>query len=365
MPDCPKLDPEQMFIQTGFGLSTLTENVTLQALLIELDGLLGSLAATLSEGQVTTFEILNGTILNEDIADGTITINKLAPGVIPASVAGGASNDVPIGTVLAYAGAIPPAGFLLCDGSTQDSALYPQLAAVLGDGASSTFSAVATGYFALPDLRGRTIIGAGTGAYVSGGSLTARALGGRSGREAHTLVESEMPNHKHFIEFYLDDGGTGGVIPPLPLYGSHSAVPISGYPVVDRTSFWTEFTGGNGAHNNMQPFNTLSYIIRCDVPAPGAPTPATPGGAAPSGVTAIAVDTAFTWTAGSNATAYQIQVDDTSNAFGSIVYDATTSLLTATPTANLAAATQHWFRIRSLNPAGASDWTTVWDFTTA
>lgn len=68
-----------------------------------------------------------------------------------------------------------PVGWLLCDGRTVSRTTYPQLFASIGtafgggDG-STTFN--------LPDLRGRTIIGAGAGP-----SLTARALGDDGGEE--------------------------------------------------------------------------------------------------------------------------------------------------------------------------------------
>lgn len=38
----------------------------------------------------------------------------------------------PVGTITQWGGATPPAGALLCDGSTYSAAQYPQLFAVLG-----------------------------------------------------------------------------------------------------------------------------------------------------------------------------------------------------------------------------------------
>jgi microcystin-dependent protein len=56
-----------------------------------------------------------------------------------------------VGAILTYAGLTAPNGWLLCDGSTFDQTLYPELYALLGD--SNT----------LPDLREKYLIGKGSG----------------------------------------------------------------------------------------------------------------------------------------------------------------------------------------------------------
>ena len=72
------------------------------------------------------------------------------------------------GIIIAYGGSAAPAGFLLCDGSAVSRTTYADLFAALGttwgagDG-STTFN--------LPDLRGRSALGAGTGS-----GLTPRSL---------------------------------------------------------------------------------------------------------------------------------------------------------------------------------------------
>ncbi len=63
---------------------------------------------------------------------------------------------VPIGTVMAFVGAMPPEGWLLCNGNSYSATEYPELAAVLGN----TFKAGANpGQFRVPDLRGLFIRG--------------------------------------------------------------------------------------------------------------------------------------------------------------------------------------------------------------
>lgn len=136
-----------------------------------------------------------------------VNANGLSIDGIPASV-----DAVPTGTVLDFAGVIVPSGYLLCEGQEIDRAVYPDLDAVL----STTWGAYTDGagnpgltHFRLPDYRGRTSIGAGTGigdgssgnGLPSGPSpasdLTARTLADWGGGETHQLTASEMPSHTH------------------------------------------------------------------------------------------------------------------------------------------------------------------------
>lgn len=94
------------------------------------------------------------------------------------------------GIIQMFAGATPPSGWLVCDGSAVSRTTYATLFAAIGttwgtgDG-STTFN--------LPDLRGRAPIGAGTGS-----GLTARTLGtqniGSENVQAHTHSISRTTN---------------------------------------------------------------------------------------------------------------------------------------------------------------------------
>ena len=75
----------------------------------------------------------------------------------PNSGAGGfPGNDAVLGEVVAYAGASPPAGWALCDGSLLNIADNEALYALLG----TTYGGDGGRNFALPDLRGRMLMGA-------------------------------------------------------------------------------------------------------------------------------------------------------------------------------------------------------------
>lgn len=96
-----------------------------------------------------------------------------------------AGQFLPTGSVMSHSGASAPTGFLLCDGSAVSRTTYAALFAVItttygiGDG-STTFN--------VPDLRGRAVIGVGTGA-----GLTARALASTGGEETHAISVAETP----------------------------------------------------------------------------------------------------------------------------------------------------------------------------
>lgn len=74
---------------------------------------------------------------------------------------------LPVGTILPYAGPITsagtlPSGFLLCDGSEISQTVYSLLYDVIGHTYKPETSVINSGYFGLPDLRGRFPLGRDT-----------------------------------------------------------------------------------------------------------------------------------------------------------------------------------------------------------
>lgn len=107
-------------------------------------------------------------------------------------------SPIPTGTIMQFAGLSSPSGWLMCDGSVQLSAQYPELSVLLG----TRFGTAQAGYFKLPDFRGRTAVGAGQGS-----GLTNRSVAQTYGDETKTLSISEMPSHNHPAST-LTAGGT-------------------------------------------------------------------------------------------------------------------------------------------------------------
>lgn len=154
---------------------------------------------------------------------------------------------MPAGMLAPFAGSAAPTGWLLCAGQTvsrnEYKALYDAIGTTYGAGDGSTT-------FALPDLRGRVPVGLDNMNGTDAGRLSAsNTLGGSGGAETHTLATTEMPAHTHTVSNV--SGGT--VTRQFAALGTDSNV---------FTTVTTSSTGGGGAHNNMQPYMLLNYIIK-------------------------------------------------------------------------------------------------------
>ncbi|HJW80814.1 MAG TPA: tail fiber protein [Acidiferrobacterales bacterium] len=150
----------------------------------------------------------------------------------------------PTGSMKMYAGAAAPTHWLLCNGAaisrTTYAALFTAIGTTWGAGDGSTT-------FNLPDLRGRTPIGAGQGS-----GLTNRALAATGGEENHTLTIAEMPAHDH-------SDGTRSVWAA----GTAKAY-VAGPNTMPEDNAYEPLAseGGGGAHNTMQPFAAVNFIIK-------------------------------------------------------------------------------------------------------
>ena len=99
---------------------------------------------------------------------------------------------IPAGVIWDYAGGSAPVGWLLCDGSAVSRTTYAGLYTALGGASSPWGQGDGSTTFNVPDLRGRTCIGAGQGT-----GLTNRALAATGGEELHALSLGELAVHNH------------------------------------------------------------------------------------------------------------------------------------------------------------------------
>lgn len=141
----------------------------------------------------------------------------------------------------------PPKGWALCDGQmlpiNQNQALFSLLGTTYGGNGQTTF--------ALPDLRGRVPIHVGNG----------HTLGERGGRESETLTVAQLPTHHHELSA-SPSAGTQATPEANLLASAPNAYRPGGAPdaaVLAASS--VSSTGGSQAHQNMQPFLTLSWCI--------------------------------------------------------------------------------------------------------
>jgi microcystin-dependent protein len=160
---------------------------------------------------------------------------------------------VPVGAVVAYGSSTAPKGWLSCLGQEVYRGDYPDLFAVIG----TTYGAGdGSTTFRLPNLAGRAVVGQGSGA-----GLTSRAMGATGGAETHTLTTGEIPSHSH------TSNATGGAVGLITANGANTAIEVDASSVEPNlyaapAALSINNEGGGSAHNNMQPFAVLNYIIR-------------------------------------------------------------------------------------------------------
>lgn len=157
-----------------------------------------------------------------------------------------------VGEIKMFGGSQVPAGWFFCDGSavsrTTYSGLFRVIGAVFGAGDGSTT-------FNLPDFRGRSPMGAGTG---TAGAAAVKTLGsqptsGAGGEETHALIVAELAAHTHTKADQFGNAGSGFFD-----YGAWSAVSGShGGGAAETAS-----TGSGTAHNILHPIAVVNFIIR-------------------------------------------------------------------------------------------------------
>ena len=150
-----------------------------------------------------------------------------------------------VGEIKAYAGSTVPNGWLICDGSAISRTDYPLLFNAIGtlwgvgDG-STTFN--------LPNLKGKVPVG------YDSSQTEFNTVGKTGGDKTVTLTASQIPAHNHKIPTavfrYINKTS-------INAKGNNGAKTFS----EDDGTYTENNTGGGGAHNNLQPYAVVKYII--------------------------------------------------------------------------------------------------------
>ena len=164
-----------------------------------------------------------------------------------------AAQDPFIGEVDLVAFNFAPTGWALCQGQllpiNQNQALFSLL--------GTTFGGDGRVNFALPDLRGRRIVGAGQGPGLSNYNL-----GEVGGEEAVTLNIGQLPVHTHTV-FANTAVGTS-LSPTNNFWAAQTSTFLFSNAPMSTTSLAGNdigSTGGSQPHENRPPYLTLNYII--------------------------------------------------------------------------------------------------------
>lgn len=203
---------------------------------------------TLDTGTVVS--VTDSTTLEVDLGERTVAV------LVPANLIGAASAGafvrvavqenthtldavisspsagmVPIGSLVMWAAAAAPTGWLICDGSTYSSATYPQLYAVLG---STT----------LPDMRDRTVVGkSGT-----------KSLNSTGGAADVTLTGTNVPPHYHATGF------TGATIREAAVAYTSGTVTVATTATPGNNTLTD--TGSPSSFSVLNPYRALNFIIK-------------------------------------------------------------------------------------------------------
>lgn len=173
---------------------------------------------------------------------------------------------IPSGSIMCFAGATSPDGWLLCDGTAISresfASLFNAIGTTYGSGNGSTT-------FNLPNFKGRVPVGR------DAAQTEFNNMGETGGEKTHTLTIAEMPSHDHGGSTSTNGAHTHniqlGSVDDSNFSNVPSQKPPSDGPVINQY-YSTESAGnhnhsissqgGGQAHNVLQPYIVVQYIIK-------------------------------------------------------------------------------------------------------
>ena len=163
-----------------------------------------------------------------------------------------------IGEIQIFGFNFAPRGWAFCNGAImpiqQNTALFALLGTQYGGNGQTTYQ--------LPDLMNRAACSQGQGP-----GLTPRTIGETFGSGTVTLLQQEMPNHTHTLQFFNQGDPAKRLSTPqanaalnLPSQAaSKFFAPAGGMTALAPTAL--QPAGGSQPHENRQPYLALNFCI--------------------------------------------------------------------------------------------------------
>lgn len=165
-------------------------------------------------------------------------------------------TEVFLGQIMLAGFQFAPKGFALCNGQllavAQNQALFSLVGTYYGGDGIRTFG--------LPNMQSRTAVGYGSSVDPSW-QPAPYTIGETSGVENVTLLQQELPQHRHIAMGTTSNGS--GRNPSNSLYGTNSAsiYALSSNTQVVMSPQTVTPTGNNQPHSNLQPYDVINYTI--------------------------------------------------------------------------------------------------------
>ena len=158
-----------------------------------------------------------------------------------------------VGEIRMFGGNFAPLGWAFCNGQlmpiSENDALFNLIGTTYGGDGQSTF--------ALPDLQGRLPIHQGQGPNISQNYM----IGEKAGVESVTLTTQQIPQHNHAMitstAAATSASANGNILATSPTISSY-VIDAAGPQLVTSA---VQSVGGNQPHENLMPFQCVSFII--------------------------------------------------------------------------------------------------------
>ena len=198
------------------------------------------------DGDTSALNATTGDLVGSLAVDDRVRVHLHADGIIVTGLQGGGDPIIPVGGGITWWGASDPASpgggieYAIPDGRALSRTTYAVLFALWG----TTFgTGNGTSTFNMPNAKGRVQVGRDSA------DSDFNTMGETRGSKTHTLTVDEMPSHTHNVR-NTELGGPG-----TTRYTINSA---ADYALTSPTSV----TGGDDAHNNIQPSIVANTAIR-------------------------------------------------------------------------------------------------------